>query len=164
MQNRNSAKPPFSKTAPLRLCETASSQKNPYLSNQPTNIKYKNRNMYQFYFEKLDVWRSARILATAVYEKTKVFPISEQFGITSQIRRAATSISANVAEGMSRNTDKDKAKFINQAYGSAIEVINFLIIANDLHILSSPDYIELREQVEKITNQSNALSKKLRIP
>jgi len=120
--------------------------------------------MYQFYFEKLDVWQSARLLATAVYKITKEFPISELFGITSQIRRAATSISANVAEGMSRNTDKDKARFINQAYGSAIEVINFLIIANDLRILSSPDYIQLREHVEKITNQLNALSKKLRIP
>lgn len=117
--------------------------------------------MYQFYFEKLDVWQNSRILVKDVYLKTADYPADEKFGITSQIRRATMSISANIAEGMSRNTDKDKARFLNQSYSSAMEVINFLILSIDLEYLKEGDYINLREQLEKITNQLQALSRKI---
>lgn len=69
--------------------------------------------------------------------------------------------SANIAEGMSRHTKKDKARFINQTFGSAIEVINFLIIAQDLNLITEEIYQDLRSKMEKITNQLNSLYNKL---
>ena len=95
-----------------------------------------------------------------LYVISALFPSEEKFGLTSQIRRATLSISANIAEGMSRITEKDKARFINQAFSSTIEVVNFLILANDLEFLSTEDYLNLREKIEKITNQLNSLYKK----
>ncbi len=62
--------------------------------------------MHQFYFERLQVLQEARQLAKDIYEATKDFPTEEKYGITSQIRRATLSISANIAEGMSRHTEK----------------------------------------------------------
>lgn len=116
--------------------------------------------MKEFYFEKLDAWQESRQLVKEVYEITTHFPLEEKFGLVSQIRRASLSISANIAEGMSRITEKDKALFINQAFSSGIEVINFLILSNDLGFLTKENYVILREKTEKITNQLNSLYKK----
>ena len=82
--------------------------------------------MKTFYFEKLDVWQDARAFVKNIYDITSDFPAEEKFGLVSQLRRASISIPANIAEGMSRGTEKDKARFINQAFSSAIEVINML--------------------------------------
>ena len=114
-----------------------------------------------FYFEKLEVWQNARNLVKEIYKVTKNFPDEERFGITNQIRRASTSITANIAEGVSRNTNKDKSKFINIAYSTSIEVINFLILSWDLDFISEEKYIELREKTELITNQLNSFYKSL---
>lgn len=81
--------------------------------------------MYEYYFERLEVWKKARVFASQIYKTTSLFPDSEKFGITNQIRRATLSIGANIAEGMSRLTDKDKARFLNMAYGSCMEVVSF---------------------------------------
>lgn len=116
--------------------------------------------MKQFYFEKLDVWQNSRLFIKEIYSITREFPSEEKFGITNQIRRASLSICANIAEGTSRNTEKDKARFINQAFSSAIEVINFLILSNDLDFLVEEEYFKLRTDLEKITNQLNSLYKK----
>jgi four helix bundle protein len=113
--------------------------------------------MRQFYFEKLEVWNGARAFVKEIYLVTRRFPEEEKFGITSQMRRASLSICANIAEGTSRQTDKDKARFINMAFSSAIETINFLILSNDLEFLSDEHYVVLREKIEKITNQLNSL-------
>ncbi|NGF56554.1 four helix bundle protein [Parapusillimonas sp. SGNA-6] len=118
--------------------------------------------MHEFYFEKLSVWQNARTLVKDMYIDTADFPSQEQFGVTSQLRRATTSIAANIAEGMSRAGNKDKLRFLNQAYSSAIEVINFLILSVDLDFLTVENYTKLRNQVEYITNQLQALSKKIR--
>lgn len=118
--------------------------------------------MKVYYFENLDVWKNARILAKDVYQITNSFPDNEKFGITNQIRRATLSISANIAEGISRKTTKDKARFINQAYSSGIEVLNFIIIALDLSFLSEENYTKLRSQIELITNQLNSFYNKLK--
>ena len=117
--------------------------------------------MYTFYFEKLVVWKNARKFVKNIYETTETFPSKEQFGITSQIRRASLSITANIAEGFSRKTNKEKSRFINIAYSSSWEIINFLIISKDLEFLSEEDYIKLRTDIEYISNQLNALYKKL---
>lgn len=116
--------------------------------------------MKHFYFEKLDVWRESRFFVKKIYIITADFPTDEKFGMISQLRRASSSICANIAEGMSRQTEKDKARFINQAFSSAIEVMNFLILSNDLEFLMDEDYISLREKLEKITNQLNSLYNK----
>ena len=117
--------------------------------------------MYTFYFEKLEVWKNARVFVKEIYKITDLFPKNEQFGVTSQIRRASLSITANIAEGFSRQTNKEKARFINIAYSSSWEIINFLILSKDLKFLSEKDYIKLRTDIEYISNQLNALYKKL---
>ena len=119
--------------------------------------------MYTFYFEKLDVWQNARRFVKDLYRVTEDFPIKEQFGITSQIRRASLSITANIAEGFSRQSNKEKSRFINIAYSSSWEIINFLILSKDLEFLKEVDYIKLRSDIEHISNQLNALYKKLKI-
>ena len=117
--------------------------------------------MYQFYFEKLEVWQNSRKLVKEIYLLTSSFPDNEKFGITNQMRRASTSISANIAEGFSRQSNKEKSRLFNIAFGSTIEIINFLILSNDLGFLSDEIYIELREKAELITNQINALNKSI---
>lgn len=116
--------------------------------------------MNTFYFEKLDVWQKARVFVKNIYELTAEFPTEEKYGVISQLRRASLSITANIAEGMSRNTEKDKARFINLAFSSAIEVINFLILTQDLGFLTEEKYFKLREQIEEITNKLNSLYSK----
>jgi four helix bundle protein len=116
--------------------------------------------MKTFYFEKLDVWQKARVFVKNIYELTAEFPTEEKYGVISQLRRASLSITANIAEGMSRNTEKDKARFINLAFSSAIEVINFLFLTQDLGFLTEEKYFKLREQIEEITNKLNSLYSK----
>lgn len=77
-----------------------------------------------FRFEKFDVWHRAVEFADWVYAVTKEFPADERFGLTSQMRRAAVSISSNIAEGSSRSSDKDFAHFVEIAYGSLMEVVS----------------------------------------
>ncbi|CAM4316522.1 four helix bundle protein [Gillisia limnaea] len=118
--------------------------------------------MYEFYFEKLEVWKNARHFVKDIYLTTESFPNSEKFGLTSQIRRATVSITANIAEGFSRKTITEKARFINIAYSSAWEVINLLILSLDLEFMKEDKYLDLRKKAEHITNQLNALYKTLK--
>ncbi|ADZ12581.1 four helix bundle protein [Riemerella anatipestifer] len=115
-----------------------------------------------FYFEKLEVWQNARKFTVNIYRVTERFPNEEKFGIVSQMRRASMSICANISEGISRKTNKDKSRFLNLSYGSAIEVLNFLIIANDLEYIEQEEYLKLRKEIELITNQLNGLYNKLK--
>ena len=110
----------------------------------------------------MEVWQNSRSFVKEIYVLTADFPQDEKYGIVSQLRRAALSISANIAEGMSRKTEKDKARFISISFSSAMEVINFLVLANDLDLIKESDYTILREKLEKITNQLNSLHNKLR--
>jgi four helix bundle protein len=110
-------------------------------------------------FEKLQVWQQARLLTKEVYITTKTFPEEERFGLISQLRRASVSICSNLAEGSSRNSFKDKARFTEIAYGSLMEVLNQLIIASDLGFLLNQEYEKLRIQIEEISNMLNGLRK-----
>lgn len=78
---------------------------------------------------KLEVWQKGMELANWIYDITKGFPAHEDFGITSQLRRAAVSIPANIAEGNSRKSQKDKAHFFNIARGSSCELETLILIA-----------------------------------
>lgn len=111
--------------------------------------------MRKFYFEKLDVWQNSREFVKQIYEITNSFPEEERYGLTSQIRRASLSVSANISEGSSRDSNKDKARFINMSFSSAIEVLNFLILSNDLGFIERDKFQELRLELEKITNPLN---------
>lgn len=92
------------------------------------------------HFTHLDAWKKNHELVLEVYKLTRNFPKEEMFGLTSQIRRAASSITANIAEGYGRYHYKDKAKFYLIARGSATETQDQLITAKDLGYLSEEDY------------------------
>lgn len=92
--------------------------------------------MVTYSFEKLEVWKESRILVKLIYQHTKLFPKEEIFGITSQMRRAAISVSSNIAEGAGRKTQKNQAQFYTIAYGSLMELLNQLIISVDLEFLN----------------------------
>ncbi|WP_262487945.1 four helix bundle protein [Flavobacterium frigidarium] len=92
--------------------------------------------MYIFSFKKLDVWKNPRELILTIYKMTVKFPSSEIYGITTQIKRSSASIAKNIAEGTSRNTNKDKAHFLTISYSSATETLNHLIISKDLNYIS----------------------------
>ena len=117
-------------------------------------------NQYHKYsFEKLDVWQDSRVLANNVYKMTNTFPDYEKFGISNQMRRAAISVSSNIAEGTSRVSNKDQAHFYQIAYSSLMELLNQIIISNDLEFLSNETEQEMRQQIEKVANKINALRK-----
>ena len=115
--------------------------------------------MYIFSFEKLDVWQNSREFVLTIYKLTNNFPSSEIYGITSQIKRSSSSIATNIAEGTSRNTNKDKAHFLTISYSSATETLNHLIISKDLNYITEEEYLLCREKLEKICNQINSLKK-----
>lgn len=115
--------------------------------------------MYVFSFEKLEVWQNSRIFTLDIYKLTSKFPSNELFGITSQIRRSTSSIATNIAEGTSRDTSKEKARFLTISYASAMETLNHLILSKDLGYVSEEEYIQCREKLEKIYNQINNLKK-----
>ncbi len=106
-------------------------------------------------FYNLDAWQKAHELVLKVYLKTKDFPKEELYGITSQIRRAAFSISANIAEGFNRYHYNDKIRFYHNARGSVSEVQNFLFLSKELQFLNEADFkqlFDLCEQANKLIN------------
>jgi len=115
--------------------------------------------MYIFSFEKLKVWQDAIELSKEVYKITSTFSNDEKFGLVSQMRRATNSIAANLAEGTSRNTNKDKAHFTTIAYSTTMEVLNHVILSKELEFITEENYLELREKIYKISNMLNALRK-----
>ena len=100
-------------------------------------------------FEQLESWKTSQDLAVFVYSLTKQFPQEEKFGITSQIKRSSSSISANIAEGFGRRTIKDKLNFYTIAYGSLLETKNFLYLAQKLKYI---DNHLLEESLIKVTS------------
>lgn len=117
--------------------------------------------MAQFAFERLDVWQISVDFVIDLYEATLTFPNEEKYGLTSQLRRAAVSISSNIAEGSSRSTPKDQQRFYTIAYSTSVEVLNQLIISNKLNYLKTSDYQVLRAKLEQITRMLNGLHKSL---
>jgi four helix bundle protein len=89
-----------------------------------------------FNFEKLDVWNEAIAFADDVYRLTRTFPPDERFGLTSQIRRAAISISSNIAEGSSRASGNDFARFVEIAAGSLFEVVSQAQVARAARLVN----------------------------
>ena len=108
-------------------------------------------------YKDLEAWKESKKLAIGIYKITADFPDNEKYGITNQMRRAAVSICSNIAEGSARKTNKDKAHFTTISFGSAVEVLNQLILTVELGLLTQESYQELRLKLESITNKLNAL-------
>ncbi len=102
-------------------------------------------------FEDLIVWQKAHEFVLMAYRATEAFPKTEIYGLTSQFRRAAISIPANIAEGFKKKGRPDKARFLNVAQGSVAECKYYLILANDL------GYLENRELVSQLGEISRLL-------
>ena len=112
--------------------------------------------------EKLDVWKRAVDFVLTVYTETNGFPNDERFGLTSQIRRAAVSIPANIAEGAARQSTKEFINFLSIAQGSASEVETELLIAYRLGYLKEVTYIKLRTEIDNISRMLIGLCNHLR--
>jgi len=108
-------------------------------------------------FEDLSVWQKAHQLVLQVYRITGSFPAEERFGLTSQMRRAAVSVPANLAEGFKKRGVKDKLNFYNIAQGSLEELRYYLILSKDLGYLS--DNREMVESAEEIARMLHGLIK-----
>ena len=115
--------------------------------------------MYTFSFEKSEVWKEPIQLSKDLYKVTSTFPDEEKFGLISQIRRSTNSIGANLAEGTSRITNKDKAPFTTIAFSTTMEVLNHLIVSKELEFIFEDDYLKLRERIYKISHMLHALRK-----
>jgi four helix bundle protein len=101
-------------------------------------------------FRKLKVWERAHQLALEAYRATGNFPDSERYGLTSQLRRAASSVPANIAEGCGRDGSADFARFLHIAMGSASELEYHLLLSRDLGLLSETDYEPLGREVSEV--------------
>jgi four helix bundle protein len=102
-----------------------------------------------FNFEKLETWQKAIALADLVYEVTRGFPSDERFGLTNQMRRAAVSISSNIAEGTARNSKNDYARFLEIATGSLFEVVSQSFIGKRQGFLPENDFRKLYTAAEE---------------
>jgi four helix bundle protein len=113
-------------------------------------------------FTDLEVWQLGHVLVVALYKETEKWPQSEQFGLTSQIRRAVISVTSNIAEGFSRTTKGDKRHFYTMAHGSLTELQNQLLIARDVTLLAKKDFDTLADQSVVIHKLLTALIKSLK--
>jgi four helix bundle protein len=113
-------------------------------------------------FQDLIVWQKAHKLALEIYKITKQFPKEEVYGLTSQMRRSAVSVSANVAEGYKKRGKLDKARFLNISEGSLNEIKYYLILSKDLNYLST-EYDELNQLVDEISKLLSAYIRAIHI-
>jgi len=113
-------------------------------------------------FEDLEVWRKAHGVVLRIYKLTNTFPRNEQFGIVSQLRRAAYSIPSNLAEGFGRRSTREFLQFLAIANGSAEELRYFLILSRDLRYVSPQDAVLLTNEVTGIVQMLAALSRSLK--
>lgn len=112
--------------------------------------------------EKLTLWRRALDFVVRLYGLTESFPTEERFGLTSQIRRAAVSVPANIAEGAGRQSDKEFLYFLSNAQGSASELATEILIARELGYLSKRDYQEASNELDHIGRMIVGLSQKIK--
>ena len=114
--------------------------------------------------KELKIWKKAIDLAVEVYCVTALFPPEEKYGLISQTRRAAVSISSNIAEGAGRNSEKEFKYFLGIANGSSFELQTQLFISNKLSLLSNEDLEKMLQQIEELQKMNygfqNMLNKK----
>jgi four helix bundle protein len=108
-------------------------------------------------FRDLKVWHKAHAVTLSVYEKTRQFPREELYGLTSQLRRSAASVRANIAEGCGRRSDGEICRFFQIARGSASELEYHLLLSRDLHLLEEEKFQELEGQADELQRMLTAL-------
>jgi four helix bundle protein len=113
-------------------------------------------------FRKLEVWERAHRLTLDIYEATRPFPKDELFGLTNQLRRAASSIPANIAEGCGRNGDAELARFLTIAMGSANELDDHLLLARDLGHLPQSRHEYLSYETQGVSKMLASFINRLR--
>ena len=113
-------------------------------------------------YRRYRVWHKGHELTLRTYEATKQFPTDERFGLTVQMRRSASSIPTNIAEGLGRRGDKDRARFLDIAVGSANEFEYQLLLSKDLGYLETTIHEELHTLVRDVRKMLSGLLTKLR--
>jgi len=113
-------------------------------------------------YKDLDVWKKSVALTTELYKLTSGFPNTERFGLTSQIRRATTSIAANIAEGWGRGSTGEYIQFLTVSRGSLMELETHLIVARNLYFLESDELSAVLVRVADIGKMLNPLITVLR--
>lgn len=110
-------------------------------------------------FEDMQVWQDSQELAVLIYKVTSSFPTKETYALVDQLRRAASSVSANIAEGYGRGTNKDKAHFYHIARGSLLETKSHLYLAARLDYINQSEADKVIEYIENINSQITAILK-----
>lgn len=113
-------------------------------------------------FKDLDIWKKSRQFCSEIYIITNRFPEEEKFGLVSQLRRAAISIPSNIAEGSSRKSNKDFARFLQIALGSAYEIETQLLIASDLKFIDYKSLKIVLNQLEEIIKMTSKFKSSLK--
>ena len=113
-------------------------------------------------FTDLDAWKEGHKLALIMYEVTKTFPKEEIFSLIMQMRRAAVSITSNIAEGFSRQSYKEKLQFYSISLGSLTELQNQSLVARDVKFMSEVDFQRIAQQSLRVSKLVNGLIKKCR--
>lgn len=111
----------------------------------------------------LDVWKKSHQLTLSTYAITNNFPKQELYGLTSQQRRAAVSVPANLAEGCGRSNDGDFQRFVQNAMGSTTEVEYHFLLARDLGLLSAEAYGKVDVQIQQLKRMLMGLNRKVEI-
>jgi four helix bundle protein len=108
-------------------------------------------------FRNLSVWKKAHSFTLQVYNLSNSFPREEMFGLTSQLRRSAASIGANISEGCGRSSDADFARFLQIAFGSACEAEYHLLLARDLLMISPESHANLENELVEMKRMLSSL-------
>lgn len=108
-------------------------------------------------FKELKVWSKAHTTTLELYRLTRHFPKEELYGLTSEIRRAASSIGANIAEGCGRKSDGEMARFLHIARGSAVELEYHPLLARDMQLLPAASFTVLEREVDEIQRMLTSL-------
>ncbi len=113
-------------------------------------------------FKDLEIWKKSRLFCSEIYTITSKFPDSEKFGLANQLRRASVSIPSNIAEGSSRQSNKDFSRFLQITLGSAYEVETQLLIAHDLNFISEEELNSLSKKLLEIIKMTSKFKSTLK--
>lgn len=116
--------------------------------------------MNEYSYQTLNVYKDAKALVVDVYKLLKQYPAEERYALCDQIRRAAISITSNIAEGMSRYSDKEKVHFLEIAYASMMEVESQLDISVDLEYITKEQFVAIADSINSVGKQLSALRAK----
>ncbi len=113
-------------------------------------------------FKDLEIWKKSRLFCSEIYAVTSKFPDSEKFGLTNQLRRASVSVPSNIAEGSSRKSNKDFARFLQITLGSAYEIETQLLIAFDLGFINKDELDDLLKSLDSIIKMTSKFKSTLK--